>query len=104
MEFKLTYATMFNPPEELHTKYDAALAQTKTQLGREHAMLINNQDVLAEEKFEDHSPINTDWVLAMTTVLPVTRAAPAGPPVRAKGKLKGLITSQTPYGRMIETL
>lgn len=65
MEFKLTYATMFNPPEELHAKYDAALAQTKTQLGREHAMLINNQDVFAEEKFEDHSPINTDWVLAV---------------------------------------
>jgi hypothetical protein len=29
-------------------------------------------------------------------VLPVTRAAPEGPPVKAAGKLKGLITSHTP--------
>jgi 1-pyrroline-5-carboxylate dehydrogenase len=65
MEFKLTYATMFNPPEELHTKFDAALAQTKTHLGREYAMLIDNQNVYTDEKFENRSPINTDWVLAI---------------------------------------
>lgn len=65
MEFKLTYATMFNPPEELHAKYDAALAQTKARLGREYGMLINNQDVFTDEKFEDRSPINTEWVLAI---------------------------------------
>ncbi len=28
-DFKLTYATMFNPPEELHTRFDAALAKVK---------------------------------------------------------------------------
>ena len=62
--FKLTYATMFNPPEELHTKYDAALAKVKANLGQEYGMIINNRDVFADEKFEDRSPINTDWVLA----------------------------------------
>ena len=25
MNFKLTYATMFNPPAEMHTRFDAAL-------------------------------------------------------------------------------
>ena len=25
--FKLTYATMYNPPEELHTHFEEALAQ-----------------------------------------------------------------------------
>jgi len=65
MEFKLTYATMFNPPEELHTKFDAALARTKAHVGEEYAMIINNEDVLADEKFEDRSPINTDWLLAI---------------------------------------
>ena len=35
--------------------------------------------------------------------LPVAKAAPAGPPVRAVGKLKGLITSQTPYGLSTDT-
>jgi len=64
-DFKLTYATMFNPPEELHTRYDAALAKVKAKMGKEYAMIINNKDVFADEKFEDHSPINTDWVLAV---------------------------------------
>ena len=32
----------------------------------------------------------------ITIVLPVTSAAPAGPPVKAKGKLNGETTSQTP--------
>jgi 1-pyrroline-5-carboxylate dehydrogenase len=65
MEFKLTYATMFDPPEELHLQFDAALAKTKANLGKEYAMIINGRDVFAEGKFEDHSPINTDWVLAV---------------------------------------
>ena len=39
-----------------------------------------------------------------TTVLPATRAAPSGPPVNAAGKLNGLMTTQTPYGRSTETL
>jgi 1-pyrroline-5-carboxylate dehydrogenase len=64
-EFKLTYATMFNPPEELHTRFDAALAKVKASLGREYAMIIDNMDVFADEKFEDHSPINQDWTLAV---------------------------------------
>jgi 1-pyrroline-5-carboxylate dehydrogenase len=64
-DFKLTYATMFNPPEELHTKYDEALVKVKAKLGTEYAMIINGKDVKADEKFEDHSPINTDWVLAV---------------------------------------
>jgi len=63
--FKLTYATMFNPPEELHTHFEAALAKVKANLGKECGMIINNKDVFADEKFEDRSPINTDWVLAV---------------------------------------
>ncbi len=51
-DFKLTYASMFNPPEEVHERFEAALAHVKaTQLGKTHAMLINNQDV-----FADHHP------------------------------------------------
>ncbi|MDX9991223.1 MAG: aldehyde dehydrogenase family protein [Anaerolineales bacterium] len=64
-DFKLTYATMFNPPEELHTKYDAALQKVKTKFGAEYAMLIDGKDVFSDEKFEDRSPINTDWTLAV---------------------------------------
>ncbi len=63
-DFKLTYATMFNPPEELHQGFDAAVARVRQNLGKEYGMLINNKDVFADEQFEDRSPINTDWVLA----------------------------------------
>lgn len=64
-KFKLTYATMFNPPEELHTRFDETLAQIKANLGREYGMMINGKEVFANEKFEDRSPINTDWVLGI---------------------------------------
>ncbi len=63
-DFKLTYATMFNPPPELHTRYDEALVKVKAGLGREHAMLIGNKDVFAEEKYPDFSPIDTGLALA----------------------------------------
>jgi 1-pyrroline-5-carboxylate dehydrogenase len=61
--FKLTYATMFNPPEEMHQKYEKALAQVKANMGRDHGMIVNGHDRFVAEKFEDRSPINTDWVL-----------------------------------------
>jgi 1-pyrroline-5-carboxylate dehydrogenase len=62
--FKLTYATMFNPPEELHTGFDKAVAKLKQNLGKEYGMIINGRDVFADEKWDDRSPVNTDWVLA----------------------------------------
>lgn len=61
--FKLTYATMFNPPEELHTGFDKAVKKLKANLGKEYGMIINGKDVFAKDKFEDRSPVNTDWVL-----------------------------------------
>ena len=64
-DFKLTYATMFNPPEELHTRFEAGLAKVKAGLGKEYAMIIDNQEVFADEKYERRSPVNTDWMLAV---------------------------------------
>jgi len=61
--FKLTYATMFDPPEALHERYESALAKIKARLGREHMLLIGGEERRASEQFEDRSPINTDWVL-----------------------------------------
>src|SRR4030043_108606 len=63
--FKLTYATMFNPPEELHTHFDEALAKVKAILGKEYGMLIGGKDRFTPEKFEDRSPANTDVVLGI---------------------------------------
>jgi len=61
--FKLTYATMFDPPEALHEHFESALATIKARLGREHHLLIGGEERRAAEQFEDRSPINTDWVL-----------------------------------------
>jgi 1-pyrroline-5-carboxylate dehydrogenase len=61
-DFKLTYASMFNPPEEVHERFEATLAHI--QLGKTHAMLINNQDVEAASTYENRSPINRHWLLA----------------------------------------
>jgi 1-pyrroline-5-carboxylate dehydrogenase len=63
--FKLTYATMFNPPEEFHTRFEDALARLKASLGREQAMIIDGEERLAAEKFEDRFPADTDVVLGV---------------------------------------
>ena len=65
MAFKLTYSTMFNPPDELHKGFDKAVATLKANLGREYGMIIDGKDVFADEKFEDFSPVNTNWKLAV---------------------------------------
>lgn len=62
--FRLTYATMFDPPERLHTQFEAALAKVKSGLGAEHSLIIDGKDVRTGESFEDRSPINRDWLLA----------------------------------------
>jgi len=64
-DFKLTYATMFDPPADLHDRFDEGLAQVRAGMGAEYGMIINNKDVFADEKFEDRSPVNSDWVLAV---------------------------------------
>ena len=63
--FKLTYATMFNPPEELHTRFNEALDKVRANLGKEHAMIIDGKDVFTKDKFEDRSPTNTDIILGI---------------------------------------
>ena len=63
--FKLTYATMFNPPEELHTRFDEAVAKVKANLGKEYGMLINGEEHFSGAKFEDRSPVNTDLILGI---------------------------------------
>lgn len=62
--FKLTYGTMFNPPEALHKGFDKAVATLKQNFGKEYGMFIDGKDVFADEKFDDRSPVNTNWILA----------------------------------------
>ena len=60
--FRLTYATMFDPPPELHQKFDAALAKVMAELEGEYAMIIGGAERFAPAKIESRSPINRDWL------------------------------------------
>jgi len=62
-KFRLTYATMFNPPEKMHTDFDKAVARFRAEMGKDVPMLINGEDRFIEAKFDDRSPINTEWLL-----------------------------------------
>jgi acyl-CoA reductase-like NAD-dependent aldehyde dehydrogenase len=45
--------------------YNAALARMRADdLGKTHAILINNQDVVAGHTYENQSPIDHNWLLA----------------------------------------
>ena len=61
--FRLTYATMFDPPAHLHDRFEEALAGVKASLGRAYPMWIGGKERSTAERFEDRSPINTDWLL-----------------------------------------
>lgn len=64
-QFKLTYATMYDPPPELHTRFEEEVEKIRGNLGEEVAMLVNGKDVKTSDKFEKRTPINTDMVLAV---------------------------------------
>ncbi|MBM4326402.1 MAG: aldehyde dehydrogenase family protein [Deltaproteobacteria bacterium] len=63
--FKLTYATMFDPPDILHTRFEAALAKVRADLGKEHAMIVAGKDRYSAQKFNETSPADTDVVLGI---------------------------------------
>ena len=63
MNFKLTYATMFNPPAEMHTQFDAALTELNRSLGATHPLYINGQDRIAASHDTRRSPIDQRRIL-----------------------------------------
>ncbi len=62
--FQLTYATMFDPPEDLHTRYEAALEGAKQKIGSAYGMLINGEECFAEHQFKSINPSDSEQVLA----------------------------------------
>src|SRR5256884_3374750 len=63
MNFKLTYATMFNPPAEMHTRFDAALAELNRSLGATHPLYINGEDRVTAKPDTRRSPIDQRRIL-----------------------------------------
>jgi 1-pyrroline-5-carboxylate dehydrogenase len=63
MSFRLTYATMFNPPEEMHERFERALASVRSRLGQTHPLFIDGKDVPAAATEEHVSPIDRELKL-----------------------------------------
>jgi len=63
MSFRLTYATMFNPPEAMHERFDAALASVNARLGVRHALHIDGAEIAPAGHAMLASPIDQDCKL-----------------------------------------
>ena len=63
MSFRLTYATMFDPPAEMHQRFDAALATVRSRLGGRHALYVDGADVGTSRLARHVSPIDSTLVL-----------------------------------------
>jgi 1-pyrroline-5-carboxylate dehydrogenase len=63
MTFKLTYSTMFDPPEEMHARFEAALAEVRAALGATHAMHVGGRDAAAARTYEKRSPVDRRLVV-----------------------------------------
>jgi 1-pyrroline-5-carboxylate dehydrogenase len=60
MNFRLTYATMFNPPEEMHGRFEAALESVTGRLGARHPLFIDGRDVDGAGYVPRVTPIDLD--------------------------------------------
>ena len=49
MSFRLTYATMFDPPPEMHERFDAALVTVRSTLGGRHPLFLHGVDTPAAQ-------------------------------------------------------
>jgi acyl-CoA reductase-like NAD-dependent aldehyde dehydrogenase len=63
MSFKLTYATMFDPPEELHQRFEAAMARVSAALGSRHPLYIAGEDRDAPAVLRKMNPANDQQLL-----------------------------------------
>ncbi|HYN59354.1 MAG TPA: aldehyde dehydrogenase family protein, partial [Rubrivivax sp.] len=98
--FRLTYATMFDPPASLHQRFDDALARVRQQLGGDHTMSIGGQPRTNGRWFELRSPIDRDWLLGRFPLGGVQDAADAVAAARAAAPG----WAATPYAQRIERL
>jgi 1-pyrroline-5-carboxylate dehydrogenase len=77
MSFRLTYATMFNPPVEMHQRFDDAMSAVSRTLGAEHALYIAGRDVRGASLDEHRSPIDRDLILGRFPLADATQVEAA---------------------------
>jgi 1-pyrroline-5-carboxylate dehydrogenase len=63
MTFKLTYSTMFDPPPQMHERFEAALQEVRSHLNAKHRLHINDAEVETAAYREKRSPIDRECVL-----------------------------------------
>jgi 1-pyrroline-5-carboxylate dehydrogenase len=61
--FRLTYSTMFDPPPELHERFEASLARLRSQLGGDYPQWIDGAPRAGRAHFEVRSQIDRNWLL-----------------------------------------
>lgn len=107
MTFKLTYSTMFDPPEEMHQRFESALLEVQDRLGATHAHHVGGREVEAARTFAKTSPADRDLLLgafplgtdsdvraamaAAKEAFPAWRATPWPERVRAMRRVAALI-------------
>jgi 1-pyrroline-5-carboxylate dehydrogenase len=74
MSFRLTYATMFDPPEDMHQRFEAALGRVRAGLGARHGLYIDGADVGAAHYAPRPSPIDRGLLLGDFAVADRTQA------------------------------
>ena len=77
MSYKLTYATMFDPPADLHARFDAALAEIEAGLGASHALHIDGKECAGADSEQRCSPIDQRRVLGRFALADTAQAAQA---------------------------
>lgn len=113
MSFRLTYATMFDPPPEMHQRFEEALAEVEAKLGRTAELFIDGRDRPAARHGARPSPIDRDLRLgdfaladpadvdaAMTAARrawPTWRGAPLAERVRLMRKVADIMEGRV-YG------
>ncbi|MBI3133002.1 MAG: aldehyde dehydrogenase family protein [Acidobacteria bacterium] len=110
MSFKLTYATMFDPPAEMHDRFEVALVKVRSGLGATHSHFIAGADAPAMKCHEKRSPIDERILLgrfpqgdaadvdramaAAKAAFPAWRATPRAERIRLMRKVAELLEAR----------
>ena len=108
--YRLTYSTMFDPPPELHARFEVALADIRSQLGARYALYVADRELTTDTYRDKHSPIDRDWLLgsfaqadanhvdlamdAARRALPLWRATPVEQRIEKLRRVARLIESR----------
>jgi 1-pyrroline-5-carboxylate dehydrogenase len=87
---------MFAPPEEMHARFDAALARLR--LGARHAMFIDGRDHPGSRTYDTHSPVDRRRAIG---TFPLGDASDVQAAVAAAARAFGA-WSRTPHARRLE--